>query len=67
MENTSNVPGLDLPALDVVSTAKGFGCAAVAANIQAAFSTALSANGPTVIAISIKNQIRPLVSPVSNA
>jgi len=71
LENTPNVPGLDLPALDVVSTAKGFGCAAVAARtreeIQAAFTTALSTNGPTVIAIPIKHQIRPLVPPVANA
>ena len=70
LEKTPNVPGLDLPPLDIVSTAKGFGCAAVEAQtreeIQAAFSKALGANGPTVIAIPVKHQIRPLVPPVSN-
>jgi benzoylformate decarboxylase len=69
LENTPNVPALDLPALDIVSTAKGFGCAAIEARtreeIQAAFSKALSADGPTVIAVPIKHQIRPLVPPVS--
>jgi benzoylformate decarboxylase len=71
LEKTPNVPGLDLPELDIVSTAKGFGCTGVEARtraeIQAAFSKALDADGPTVIAIPIKHQIRPLVPPVSNA
>lgn len=70
LEKTPNVPGLDLPLLDIVSTAKGFGCAAVEARtreeIQAAFLTALDADGPTVIAIPIKRQLRPLIPPVSN-
>ena len=70
LENTPNVPGLDLPALEIVSAAKGFGCAAVSARtrqeIQAAFSKALSADGPTVIAVPVKHQIRPLVPPVSS-
>jgi benzoylformate decarboxylase len=67
LEKTPNVPGLDLPALDIVSTAKGFGCAAVEARtpeeIRAAFSQALKADGPTVVAIPIKHESRPL--PVS--
>jgi benzoylformate decarboxylase len=62
---TPNVPALDLPELDIVSTAKGFGCAAVGARskqeIQEAFSKALNAHGPTLIAVPIKHQIRPLV------
>ena len=36
-----------------------------AEEIQAAFSKALSADGPTVIAVPIKRQIRPLVPSVS--
>jgi benzoylformate decarboxylase len=68
LEKTPNVPGLDLPGLDVVSAAKGFGCAAVHANsaqeIKNAFATALKADGPTVIAIPIAHQERPLVPPV---
>jgi benzoylformate decarboxylase len=71
LENTPNVPALDLPELDIVSTAKGFGCAATLARtrqeIQAAFSKALSADGPTVIAVPIKHQLRPLVPPISAA
>ena len=71
LEKTPNVPALDLPALDIVSTAKGFGCAAIEAStrqqIQDAFSKGLNADGPTVIAVPIKHQIRPLVPPVSIA
>jgi benzoylformate decarboxylase len=65
LEKTPNVPALDLPELDIVSTAKGFGCAAVDARtkpeIQEAFSKALSVDGPTLIAVPIKHQIRPIV------
>jgi benzoylformate decarboxylase len=71
LENTPNVPGLDLPVLDIASTAKGFGCAAVQARtreeIQAAFSHALNADGPTVIAAPVKRELRPLVPPASAA
>jgi benzoylformate decarboxylase len=65
LEKTPNVPALDLPELDIVSTAKGFGCAAVDVRtkqeIQEAFSKALNADGPTLIAVPIKHQIRPIV------
>jgi thiamine pyrophosphate-dependent acetolactate synthase large subunit-like protein len=58
LEKTPNVPALDLPELDIVSTAKGFGCAAVGARtkraIQEAFSKALNADGPALIAVPIK-------------
>jgi benzoylformate decarboxylase len=68
LEKTPNVPALDLPGLDIVATAKAFGCAGVAANtteeIKAAFRTALTADGPTVIAIRIAHQLRPLVPDV---
>ena len=68
LEKTPNVPALDLPGLDIVATAKAFGCAGVAANtteeIKAAFRTALAADGPTVIAIRIAHQLRPLVPDV---
>jgi benzoylformate decarboxylase len=47
-----------------VATAKAFGCAGVAANtteeIKAAFKTALTVDGPTVIAIRTAHQLRPL-------
>ena len=70
LEKTPNVPGLDLPVLDIVATAKGFGCSGVEARtreeIQEVFSKALNADGPTVIAIPVKHQIRPLIPSVSN-
>ena len=68
LEKTPNVPALDLPGLDIVATAKAFGCAGVAANtkeeIKGAFKAALAADGPTVIAIRIAHQVRPLVPDV---
>jgi benzoylformate decarboxylase len=68
LEKTPNVPALDLPGLDVISAAKGFGCAAVHAKttqeIKEAFAAALKADGPTLIAIPIAHQERPLVPPV---
>jgi benzoylformate decarboxylase len=69
LENTPNVPGLDLPGLDIVSAAKGFGCAGVLTKtkeeIKKAFGAALSADGPTLIAIRIARKHRPLIPPVS--
>jgi len=68
LENTPNVPALDLPGLDIVATAKAFGCFGVAAStieeIKEAFKTALDADGPTLIAIPIARQLRPLVPEV---
>jgi benzoylformate decarboxylase len=65
LQKAPNVPALDLPELDIVSTAKGFGSAAVGARtkreIQEAFAKALNASGPTVIAVPIKRQMRPIV------
>jgi benzoylformate decarboxylase len=64
LEKTPNVPALDLPELDIVSTAKGFGCAAVGARtkraIQEAFSKALNADGPPSSRCP-SNKIRPIV------
>src|SRR3984957_4413042 len=66
LEKTPNVPALDLPGLDVVATAKAFGCIGVTANtadeIKKEFATALKAEGPTVIAIPIARQKRALVA-----
>jgi len=70
LENTPNVPCLDLPGLDIVSAAKGFGCAGVLTKtkveIKEAFGAALSADGPTVIVIPIAHEDRPLVPPISD-
>ena len=66
LEKTPNVPALDLPGLDIVATAKAFGCCGVAANtadeIKKEFAKALNAEGPTVIAIPIARQERVLVA-----
>lgn len=67
LEKTPNVPSLDLPFLDIVSLAKGYGCTAVKAEtkkeIQSAFKQALSTEGPTVIAIPIKREVKSLLPP----
>jgi benzoylformate decarboxylase len=69
LENTPNVPALDLPTLDIVSIAKGFGCTAVAAEtkqeLQAAFAEALRTDGPTLIAVPIAHQLHSLVPTAS--
>jgi benzoylformate decarboxylase len=68
LEKTPNVPSLDLPFLDIVALAEGFGCSATRAetkeDIQAAFKEALSADGPTVIAIPIKRELKLLIPPL---
>jgi benzoylformate decarboxylase len=67
VENTPNVPALDLPFLDIVSLAEGYGCKAVKAEtkeeIQSAFKEALATEGPTVIAVPIKRELKPLIPP----
>jgi benzoylformate decarboxylase len=60
LEETPGVPGLDLPGLDIASIASGFGCRAV--NVDSTeklaheFTTALDADGPTVIVVPTKPQ-----------
>jgi benzoylformate decarboxylase len=65
LENTPNVPALDLPFLDINSLAKGYGCSTINAStkeeIQDAFKTALATEGPTVITIPIKREHKSLV------
>ena len=65
LEKTPNVPALDLPFLDIVSLAKGYGCAtanpSTKEEIQAAFREALVTEGPTVIAVPIKREQKSLV------
>jgi benzoylformate decarboxylase len=60
LEKTPGVPGLDLPGLDIASIAEGFGCRAVNVDstekLVSEFSTALDADGPTVIVVPTKPQ-----------
>ena len=64
LEESPNVPGLDLPGLDIPYIAAGFGCQAVVAKskieVRDAFVAALGADSPTVITIPVKPEIRPL-------
>jgi benzoylformate decarboxylase len=55
LEKTPGVPGMDLPGLDIVSIATGFGCQSMHADtteqLAEQFTTALTAQGPTVIVV----------------
>ena len=71
LEKTPNVPALDLPYLDMLSLAKGYGVSGVKAEtkaqIQTAFKQALAADGPTLIAVPIKQELKPLIPPSTKA
>ena len=64
LEESPNVPGLNLPGLDIPYIAAGFGCQAVVAKskteLNKAFVAALGADQPTVITVPIEPEIRPL-------
>lgn len=65
LEHTPNVPALDLPGLDPAGSARGFGMRAVnagtVAEIEAAIADALAHDGPTLIAIPVRQELLPLV------
>lgn len=65
LEETPGVPGLDIPGLDIVALAKGYGCSAVRAEtidqVKAACKEAFSRQGPTVIEVPILPSIPPLI------
>ncbi len=69
LEEAPGVPGLDLPGLDIVSVAKGFGLRSVQANtaeeIRDQFKLAVAAESPTVIVVDTQPQdaTRRLTSP----
>lgn len=60
LEKTPNVPGLDLPGLDIASLATGFGLNAVTVGspeeLVKHFEAALSTDGPTVIVVPTQPQ-----------
>lgn len=64
LEDTPNLPGLDLPGLDIVSLAKGYGCDAVRLDdldgIKKATAEAWTKSKPTVLEIPISPQVPPL-------
>jgi benzoylformate decarboxylase len=61
LEETPNVPGLDLPGLDIASLARGYGCRAVDVSgteeLVAEFEAALAADGPTVLVVPTQPQL----------
>jgi benzoylformate decarboxylase len=65
LQDTPNCPALDLPSLDIASTARAFGCHGVEARtrdeIKTAFLVALSSDRPTVISVPISRDLRPLI------
>ncbi|WP_314915666.1 benzoylformate decarboxylase [Pseudomonas helleri] len=65
LEQTPNVPGLDLPGLDFVALANGYGAHGVRANtldeIRKACSEAFTRNVPTVLEVPVQATIPPLL------
>jgi benzoylformate decarboxylase len=65
LEETPDVPSLDLPGMDFVSTAKGYGCDAVRVEdleaIKAEATKAWAKDVPTVLEIPISREIPPLI------
>jgi len=65
LEQTPGVPGLDIPGLDFVSIAKGYGCHAARIEdldeIKQAATTAWGKDAPTVLEIPISPQVPPLI------
>lgn len=57
LKKLDNVPGLELPGIDVVSISKGYGVPAVRVNtvdgIQEAFKAALDRDGPSLIEVTV--------------
>jgi len=64
-EDAPGVPGLDLPGLDIVSIARGYGCAARqvegADGLEEALRAGLAADGPTVLVVPIDPAVPPLL------
>jgi benzoylformate decarboxylase len=65
LENTPGVPGLDIPGLDIVSIAKGYGCDSARIedldSIKKAAVAAWSKSKPTVLEIPISARVPPLI------
>lgn len=64
LEQTPNVPGLDLPGLDIVSQGKGYGAKTFKADslseLKEAYLDALSFKGTSVIVVPITKDLKPL-------
>ncbi|MDM4722633.1 benzoylformate decarboxylase [Micromonospora sp. WMMA1363] len=64
-KDTPGVPGLDLPGLDVVAVARGYGCAAATVEtpeqLGAALADGLRADRPTVLPVPIRSEVPALL------
>jgi benzoylformate decarboxylase len=64
-QGNPGVPGLDLPDLDIVSIAKGYGCDAIRVSeldaIESTVAGAWQVNVPTVLEVPISPQVPPLL------
>ncbi|MTH69519.1 benzoylformate decarboxylase [Agromyces bracchium] len=65
LEETPGVPGLDIPGLDIVSLAKGYGCRGVEADsedaVRSALAHALEHKGPSVIVVPVTPTVPSLL------
>ena len=65
LEQTPGVPGLDLPDIDIVSLARGYGCDAARLEdlevIKKAAAEAWGKQRPTVLEIPISAEVPPLI------
>lgn len=65
LEETPGVPGLDIPGIDIVSLAKGYGCAAERISdldvLKARVKEGFAGPGPLVIEVPINPDIPPLI------
>ncbi|MFD1715050.1 benzoylformate decarboxylase [Amnibacterium flavum] len=65
LEETPGVPGLDIPGIDIVALAKGYGCHGVRATtvdeVAAAATAAWKRSGPTVLEVPIAPTVPPLL------
>lgn len=65
LEQTPNVPGLDLPGVDIVALGRGYGAEAVRTEtleaLATAFRAALAFEGVTVLVVPITRKLKPLI------
>jgi benzoylformate decarboxylase len=63
-QNTPSVPGLDLPGIDTVKLAEGYGCTALSvtrpAELTATLRRGLDMDGPCLIEVSVTSDVPPL-------
>ncbi|MDA8028703.1 MAG: benzoylformate decarboxylase [Nitrospiraceae bacterium] len=65
LEKTPNLPGLDLPGIDIVALGKGYGARSVLVDsledLRKAYQSAFDHPGPSVIVVPITKRLKPLL------